>query len=71
MVQSPIKACLAALTPSSEEEDDDDDDEEEDLLFLLLFNRRSPSTLRASVVEKRTVARKSDAIEKTTKNFVD
>jgi hypothetical protein len=68
MVQSPIKACLAGLMPSSEEEEDDDDDDDDDddplepLELLLLFNLRVPLSLRASVLEKITVARKIDAI---------
>jgi hypothetical protein len=67
MVQSPIKACLAGLMPSSEEEEDDDDDDDDDepleaLELLPLFNLRVPLSLRASVLEKITVARKIDAI---------
>jgi hypothetical protein len=69
MVQSPIKACLAGLMPSSEEEEDDDDDDDDDepleaLELLPLFNLRVPLSLRASVLEKITVARKIDAIVK-------
>jgi hypothetical protein len=64
MVQSPIKACLAGLMPSSEEEteaeeDADADEEEED---LELFNLRSPPPLPASVLERKAVARTIDAI---------
>jgi hypothetical protein len=66
MVQSPIKACLAGLMPSSEEEEDDDDDDDDEPLealeLLPLFNLRVPLSLRASVLEKITVARKIDAI---------